>query len=113
MNNWILEDFDGTGDVKENAEGVVVQVRDHIVIVIKQHIGPNGVPAVLDLWDVRSAITFHTGQRNRTVNPTGSGKFICVRDGAKPMPEPMEILWRVQTWEYYGPWKTAPAEWNI
>jgi hypothetical protein len=109
--NWTLVDLDDTVDTQEDETGVT-QVRNHIIIVIHKQLKLSAVPARRDLKKSRSAISYQLGNIWRMENPSGSGKFICVRDGLKPIGSPLEYIIRTQTWEYYGPWETAPTEWN-
>lgn len=109
--SWMLDDLDESIDVQED-DDQVTQVRDHIVIKIHEQILASTIPSRLDIRQVKSSITYYVGATSKTNNPAGSGKFICVADGVTPKENPGEYAIRRQTWEYFGPWGAAPAEWN-
>lgn len=109
---WMLDDLDESIDVQED-DDQVFQVRDHIVIKIHRQMPSSEIPSRLSIGDVKSSITYSVGGTSKTNNPAGTGKFICVGDGVTPKENPGDFAIRRQTWEYYGPWKAAPAEWNV
>jgi hypothetical protein len=110
--SWMLDDLQETLDIQED-ETSVTQIRKHIVIQIHDQVEASAVPSSLAIGDTRSSITYNVGGTTRTNNPKGSGKFYCVGDGISPLEHPSTIVVRRQTWEYFGPWQTAPADWNI
>ena len=109
--SWMLDDLQETVDVQED-DNEVTKVRKHIVIQIHEQVESANVPNTLDIGATRSTITYNVGSTTRTNNPKGSGKFICVGDGISPIEHPATMVFRRQTWEYFGPWETAPADWN-
>lgn len=109
--SWMLDDLQETVDPSEDESGIT-GVRNHIVIVIHEQIKAGTLPNVSDLRQVKSAISYMVGGVWKLKNPTGSGRFICVGDGAAPLQPISDFVIRRQTWEYFGPWEPAPAEWN-
>lgn len=108
---WYLDDLAETVDVQEDDYGVT-KVRDHIVIQIHCKVPADTPPSTLETRSTKSAITYQIGGKWRQNNPKGTGKFVCVGDGFAPMELPSDIIIRRQTWEYFGPWEAAPADWN-
>ena len=111
MSNWMLDDLQETVDVQEDETGVT-QVRNHVVIQIHQQVDASTIFSTLDIMKVKAAITYNVGNIIKMNNPQGAGKFICVGDAIAPKEHPMSLVIRRQTWEYFGPWVAAPAEWN-
>lgn len=112
MSTWYLDDLAESFDVKED-ENDVVWVRRHIVIQIHILIKANVPPNVLEIGEQRSSITYMVGGLWRQNNPAGSGLFLCVGDGIRPVQNPLDYVSRQQTWEYFGPWVRAPAGWGV
>ena len=108
---WFLDDLTEQLDIQED-DSKITKIRQHFTIQIHQSVIASAVPVQLSIGQRKASISYSVGALTRTKNPPAVCKFICVSDGISPVEHPGEYCIRRQTWEVFGKFIDAPAEWN-
>ncbi|MEI7672695.1 MAG: hypothetical protein WCK00_11345 [Deltaproteobacteria bacterium] len=111
MSIWVLDDLSEQIDIQEDNDQIT-KVRQHFTIQIRTQIKCSDIPSRGDIGKRMASITYTVGSLTATKEaPTGC-MFLCVADGFTPLEHPGDYCVRRQTWESFGKFITAPAEWN-
>jgi hypothetical protein len=102
--NWILDDFDTSGEYRENSSGVI-QTRDHYILNMNRRF------VKLRSWttergESRTTFAFETGGGvTSVIGPFSSKKFICSRDKLQIIDHITGEGIEAQVWEHYTKWE--------
>lgn len=111
LGSGILEELSEQLDIQED-DSKVTKVRQHFTIQIRDQILCNAIPSRGDIGKRLQSIAYSVGSMNAKKDAPPGCMFICVADSITPIEHPGEYCIRRTTWESFGKFLDAPAQWN-